>query len=307
MNHNGSMFKHTPTPSLDRSTRRVGLAFSAPGGLLVLAFVLGPFIGALVLSFTDWRLVSPLPTEWVGLENYRRVLADEQFFRAIRNNLTFAAIVVPLQTALALAMAVLVNQKLRGRVIARTIFFLPVVTVMAAAAVIWKLLFTPDGMVNTITGVLSFGLFEPDWLRSTTWALPAVVIVSIWQGAGFQMVILLAALQAVPRDLYDSSAVDGASRWQQFRYITVPGIRNALIFVLTVTTILAFRLYDQVVVLPTPAGGPRDSTRTVMLELVETGFGRQLIGEASAIAVLFFLLVLVITAIQRIFLRERRL
>lgn len=293
-------------PALARSTRRAGVAFSTPGALLVLVFVVAPFAGAVVLSFTNWRLVSPLPTEWVGLDNYRRILSDGQFVGALGTNLTFAAIVVPLQTALALAMAVLVNQRLRGRVVVRTIFFLPVVTVMAAAAVIWKLLFTPDGIVNVVAGALSFGVFEPDWLRSTTWALVAVVIVSIWQGAGFQMVILLAALQGVPRDLYDASAVDGASRWQQFRHVTVPSIRNALVFVLTVTTILAFRLYDQVVVLPTPAGGPRDATRTVMLEMVETGFGRQLVGRASAIAVLLFLVVLAVAGVQRALWRERR-
>ncbi|MEE8600351.1 carbohydrate ABC transporter permease [Euzebya tangerina] len=287
-----------------RSDGRAASGFLAPGGLLLGLFVVGPFIAAIVLSLTNWRLVSPLPTQWVGLENYRAIIADSQFWIAIRNNLTFAVLVVPLQTILALAMAVLVNRPVRGRVVIRTIYFLPVVTVMTAAAVIWRLLLTPDGAVNSVLGTITFGALEPNWLTSTTAAMPAVVLVSIWQGAGFQMVILLAALQGVPSDLYEAASIDGATRWQTFRHITVPGIRNALIFVVTVTTILAFRLYDQVVVLPTPAGGPRDATRTMMLEMVQTGFGRQLIGRASAIAVLFFVIVLALTALQRALFRE---
>jgi multiple sugar transport system permease protein len=130
------------------------------------------------------------------------------------------------------------------------------------------------------------------------------MIVSIWQGAGFQMVILLAALQDVPDQLYEAAEIDGASRWQQFRNVTLPGIRNGLIFVVTVTTILAFRLFDQVWIMPRTPGGPLNATRTMMLELVETGFGRQQIGRGAAIAVVFFLIVLLVTLVQRRFVRE---
>lgn len=297
-----------PTPHRARSrglsASLTASVFSAPGLLLLAGFVVVPFVLAIYFSFTNERLISPLPTRWVGLDNYTAVLSDATFWKAFTNNVWFVAVVVPLQTCFALGLAILVNRRLRGRVFFRTVYFLPVVTVMAAAAVIWTLLYNPNGLVNAVMETVTFGAFAPDWLNSTTWALPAVMIVSIWQGAGFQMVILLAALQDVPEHLYEAAALDGATRWQQFRSVTLPGIRNGLIFVVTVTTILAFRLFDQVWIMPRTPGGPLDATRTMMLEMVETGFGRQQIGRASAIAVVFFLIVLLITLVQRRFIRE---
>jgi multiple sugar transport system permease protein len=280
------------------------MAFSAPGLLLLAAFVVTPFLLAIYFSFTNERLISPLRTRWVGLDNYTTVLTDATFWKAFSNNVWFVIVVVPLQTCFALGLAILVNRRVRGRVFFRTVYFLPVVTVMAAAAVIWTLLYNPNGLINAVMETVTFGAFAPDWLNSTTWALPAIMIVSIWQGVGFQMIILLAALQDVPEHLYEAAALDGATRWQQFRSVTLPGIRNGLIFVVTVTTILAFRLFDQVWIMPRTPGGPLDSTRTVMLEMVETGFGRQQIGRGSAIAVVFFLIVLLITLVQRRFIRE---
>lgn len=290
-----------------RPARRWNVApwvFSAPGLLFLTAFLVIPFTLALVYSFTNQRLISPLPTTFVGLDNYTDTLTDSTFWRALVNNVWFVAVVVPVQTALALFLAVLVNSKIRGRVLFRTVYFMPVVTVMAAAAVIWTLLYNPNGLVNAVMETVTLGAFAPDWLNSTTWALPAIMIMSIWQGVGFQMIILLAALQDVPAERYEAAAIDGAGAWQQFRYVTLPGIRNGLIFVLTVTTILAFRLFDQVWIMPQSPGGPLNATRTVMLEMVETGFGDQRIGRGSAIAVLFFVIVLAITVIQRRFVRE---
>jgi len=213
-------------------------------------------------------------------------------------------VVVPFQTVFALLLAILVNQRMRGRTAFRTIFFTPVTVVMAAAATIWVLLFNANGLINAFFEVVTFGNFSPDWLNDPTWAMWAVIIVSVWQGVGFQMVILLAALQDVPEELYEAASIDGANTWQQFRSVTVPGIRNALIFVLTVTTILSLRLYDQVVLMPRSPGGPLDSTRTTMLHMVDTGFNRQAIGRGSAIAVIFFIIVLAITLFQRRFLKE---
>jgi multiple sugar transport system permease protein len=290
----------------ERAGGRTAVLFVLPAVVLLLAFVVVPFALAFVLSFTNQRIVSPLPTRFVGLRNYSDILSDGQFWHAFENNFLFAIAVVPLQTGLALLLAVLVNRKLRGRVLFRTVFFMPVVMVLAAAAVVWKLLYSPDGLVNGVMKLITLGQFHPDWLASTTWALPAVIVTSIWQGTGFQMIILLAALQDVPEELYEAASIDGAGRWQQFFHVTLPGIRNQLMFVVTITTILSFRLFDQVVIMPTAPGGPLDSTRTIMVELVETGFRRQAIGRGSAIAVVFFLVVLLITILQRRLLREER-
>lgn len=287
-----------------KSESKIAWAFSAPALILLLAFIVLPFLLAFFLSFTNQRLISPLPTRFVGLDNYADTLSSASFWKGFFNNVWFVVVVVPVQTAFALWLAILVNRKIPGRVFFRTVFFLPVVTVMAAAAVIWTLLFNANGLVNAIMETVTFGAFSPDWLNSTTWALPAMMIVGIWQGVGFQMVILLAALQDVPEVLYEAASIDGASRWEQFMNVTLPGIRNGLIFVITVTTILAFRLFDQVWIMPRTPGGPLDSTRTMMLELVETGFGAQAIGRGAAIAVVFFVIVLVLTLIQRRFIRE---
>jgi multiple sugar transport system permease protein len=293
-------------PTAQRSEATAAWMLMLPGILLLLVFVVVPFSLALVFSFTNQRLISPLPTRFVGLQNYTAQFTDPLFWRSLWNNLRFATFVVPVQTAFALLLAVLVNQRLPGRTAFRTIFFTPVTVVMAAAATIWILLFNVNGLINGFFELVTVGNFSPEWLNDPTWAIWAVIVVSIWQGVGFQMVILLAALQDVPAELYEAAAIDGANRWQQFTNVTVPGIRNALVFVLTVTTILALRLYDQVVLMPRSPGGPLDSTRTTMLHMVDLGFNRQAIGRGSAVAVIFFLLVLGITLVQRRYLREER-
>jgi len=287
-----------------KAESKVAWAFSSPALILLLAFTVAPFLLAFILSFTNQRLISPLPTRFVGLDNYIDTLSSANFWKGFFNNVWFVAVVVPVQTAFALWLAILVNRKIPGRVFFRTVFFLPVVTVMAAAAVIWSLLFNANGLINAIMETVTFGNFTVDWLNSTTWALPAMMLVGIWQGVGFQMVILLAALQDVPEVLYEAASIDGASRWQQFRNVTLPGIRNGLIFVVTVTMILAFRLFDQVYIMPRVPGGPLDSTRTMMLDLVETGFGAQAIGRGASIAIVFFVIVLSLTLVQRRFIRE---
>ncbi|HSK91040.1 MAG TPA: sugar ABC transporter permease [Euzebyales bacterium] len=282
-----------------------GWAFSAPSLALLTIFLIVPFALAIGLSFTNQRLISPLPTRFVGVANYLAVFGDRVFWRAVINNVVFAAIVVPVQTALALWLAVLVDRPLRGMKVYRTIYFMPVVSVMAVAATVWKLLYEPDtGAVNSLLGLVTGGALQPEWLRSTTWALPAIVIMSIWQGVGFQMIVILAGLQGIPQVLYEAGDVDGAGRWQRFRFITLPQLRNTLIFVVTVTAILAFRLFDQVYVMT--SGGPRNATQTMLLQMVEVGFGQQRIAQGSAIAVVFFVIVLSITLVQRRLLREER-
>ncbi|MGD8396974.1 MAG: sugar ABC transporter permease [Candidatus Eiseniibacteriota bacterium] len=280
---------------------------AAPALIGLLVFIALPFILAVVLSFTSLRLGSPLETELVGLEQYRRVLGDASFQRALWNNVLFTAVVVPVQTALALGLAVLLDRRLRGIVVYRTLFFMPVVFPMALVAVVWELILAPgpEGLLNSVVSTLTLGTVSArDWLHDPLLALPSIMLLSIWQGVGFQMIVLLAGLQGIPQALYESAAIDRAGAWSQFWHVTLPGLRNPLIFTALVTTILAFRLFAQVEILT--RGGPSGATTTVMFEAVRAAFQRQQIGLASAMTVVFFLIVLLVTWLQRALVTEER-
>ncbi len=283
--------------------QRDAWGFLIVGAVLLLVFLVVPFLLAVGMSFTSQRLLSPLPTRFLGTENYERTLGDPDFIQALGNNVRFALLVVPLQTGLALLLAILVNQSLPGVKLFRVIYFMPLTMAMAAAATIWKLLYVPDtGFINGVLGWLTAGAVQPNWLRDQSVALLAVMIVGIWQSTGFQMVIFLAGLQDIPVDLYEASGIDGAGKWKQFRYITLPGLRNTLIFIITVTTIFAFRLFDTVYIMT--KGGPLGSTDTMLLRMFTVGFNQLQIGRGSAVAVIFFLFVLVISLAQRFWLRQ---
>jgi multiple sugar transport system permease protein len=294
-------------------TRRIsrmtagGLSMSAPAVLGLFLFIAIPFALAVVLSFTNLRMGSPLPTRWIGLEQYRRILTDGSFLRALRNNGLFALVVVPLQTALALALALLLNREFKGRVLFRTLFFLPVVFPLALVSVIWTLIYAPgpNGMMNAVLGFLTAGAVDPiDFLHHPAFALPAIMVCSIWQGVGFQMIVLLAGLQAIPEVLYESARIDRAGPWSRFAHVTLPQLRNPIIFTALVTTILSFRVFAQVEIMT--RGGPNDATTTVMYEAVRTIFDRQQVGQASAMTVVFFLVVLAVTWIQRTLVKQER-
>lgn len=208
--------------TLKRTKQDTWLAwlFSAPALTLLLVFLVTPFLMAIGLSFTDQRLIpNPrLPTEFIGLRNYQRLLADSTFWIAVRNCFLFVTIVVPVQTALALGMAMLVNRRLKGVTVFRTIYFSPVVITMVVVSVIWTFLFSSDqGFINRLVGWTSLGTIgQQDWLNDPSLAFFCIMVVSIWQGAGFQMVIFLAGLQSIPRELYQAAEVDGAGVWQNF-------------------------------------------------------------------------------------------
>ena len=286
---------------------RLAWLFALPALLGLLVFVLLPFVLSVILSFTNLRLGSPLPLEFMGFSQYQRIFTDQAFLAALRNNSLFALIVVPLQTGLALLLALLVNQPLRGMVLFRSLFFMPVVFPLSLVAVVWILVFAPgpQGLLNQVLETITLGTWQArDFLHDPAWALPAISLTSIWQGVGFQMVILLAALQGIAHELYEAARVDGANRWQQFVCITLPQLRNAIIFVVLVTTILAFRLFDQVQIMT--QGGPNHATTTVMYEAVNSAFGSQQVARAAAMTVVFFTIVLLITLLQRAVSRHER-
>jgi len=277
-----------------------GWTFALPAAAGLGLFLALPFLLAVGLAFTNLRLGSPLPMEFVGWEQFRRLAQDPAFHRALLNNALFAAVVVPVQTGLALALALLLDRPLRARVLFRTLFFLPVVFPMSLVAVVWILIYAPgpDGLLNALFGTLSLGAWGArDFLHDPAWALPAIMLTSLWQGVGFQMVILLAGLQTIPGELYGAAAIDGAGPWRRFLHVTLPGLRHTLSFVVLVTTILAFRLFDQVQIMT--RGGPGEATTTVIYEAVQAAFARQQVAAGSAMTVVFFLVVLALTLLQR--------
>ncbi len=281
---------------------------SAPALSLLIVFLIAPFIIAFALSFTNQRLIPHLnlPTQLVGLRNFRRLLLDANFHRALLNNFIFTAIVVPIQTSFALLLAIMLNQKLRFINFFRAIYFSPVVITMVVVSIVWTFLYNPgEGFINEFLSVISGGLLGPyGWLNDTRLALPSIALLSIWQGVGFQMVIYLAGLQGIPVELYEAGQVDGANVWQQFWYITIPQLRNTTIFVVTCTIILAFKLFTQVWVMT--QGGPQGATLTTIVILYKEGFLQLRVGYASAISIIFFLIVLCISMFQRIYLRGKR-
>ncbi len=282
---------------------------SAPAVILLTIFLIVPFLMAFGLSFTNLKLNSPLPTQIVGFDNYLRIFSDEtiNFPRALLNNFLFALVVVPVQTSLALGMAILVNRKLPFINVFRTIYFVPVATVMVVVAVIWSLIYnSPDGLMNAFVSTVTFGAIkEVAWLDNPSTAFASIMLLSIWQGAGYQMLIFLAGLQGIPLELYEAADMDGATPWQQFVKVTLPQLRNTTIFVVITTTILSFQLFDQNWVMT--RGGPQDSTTTMVVKMVEQGTGSLgWIGRASAISVVFFLIVFSISLIQRKLLPEER-
>lgn len=241
------------------------------------------------------------PAFHVDVGDTRYVLAarDPLFFRSLINTMLFALLVLPLQCGVALGLAVLVNQRLRGRIFFRTVYFAPVVTSMVVASIVWSFLLNTDrGLVNEILrSLVNNPDVGPDWLGDPRLALPAIAVMSAWQGAGFQMLVFLAGLQSIPAEQYEAATLMGANAWQRFVHVTLPGLRNTIIFVLVSTTLLAFGLFTQVDVMT--LGGPLDSTSTVVYHAVRKGFDEQDIGYGSTITLVFFMIVLGVSAIQR--------
>ncbi len=287
----------TPRPLVS-----AGTLFALPAVTGLLLFVALPFALAIILSLTNLRLGSPLPLEFVGLTQYARLFADPAFLRALGNTLLFTAVVVPLQTLLALGLALLLNRPLKGRAAFRMLFFMPVVFPLSLVSVVWVLIYAPgpDGMLNSLLHFITLGHWQPrDFLHDPVLALPAIILTSIWQGAGFQMVVILAGVQNIPEERYEAARLDGANSLQRLWHITLPGLRNTLIFVMLVTTILSFRLFEQVQIMT--HGGPNGATASVMFEAVQAAFVRQQVAAGAAVTVIFFLVVLLVTWLQRRF------
>ena len=274
-----------------------GLALVAPNIIGLMFFFGIPVLLAFATSLQEWNgLRDPV---FIGLGNFERLVVDQNFWQSLRVTLTLMALAVPTGMTLALAAALLLNQQLRGRTIFRTIYFLPVVTSTVAASAVWTWIFQPRyGLVGTVLS--PFGLRDLNWLTRPDLILIPVAVVIIWQRLGFDMILFLAGLQNIPRQLYEASIIDGATRWQRLRFITLPLLSPTTFLVSVLSVIGAFQIFDQVYIMTarTTRGGVGNSATTLSLYLYETAFTQSQIGYSSAIALALFVITLVVTLIQ---------
>lgn len=277
-----------------------GLWFVAPALTAIALFFLVPVAASLGLSLTDFDLYTVADAanlRFAGLDNYRQLLDDPVFWTSLRNTVTFVALGAPLSVAVSLGAALLLNHRLvRWKGVFRTLYFLPVVTTLVAVAVVWRFLYHPRvGLLNR--ALETVGVAPVDWLGDPRWAMPAIVLLAVWKGFGFNMVILLAGLQAVPAQLYEAARLDGASALQQLRHVTLPLLAPTLSFVSLMTLIGHFQLFAEPYVMT--QGGPGDATRSLVLLMYERGFRWWSLGQAAALAFVLFAIILAVTLAAR--------
>lgn len=283
---------------------RVALPFMLPGFVLVVLFVLWPLARGVQMSLYDWNLMVPEQSTFVGATNFVRALTeDPTFWVATRNTVLYAAVTVPGQLALGLGAALLLNAAIRGRVFFRTLYYLPVITSWLVVSYIFAYLFTDGlGPINYLLVDVLHVVAEPiDWLHNTWTAQVPITLLGIWKGVGWTMVILLAGLQTIPKELYEAAAVDGASGWQRFRSLTLPLLKPTFLFVTIVLTIGAFNVFLSVFLLTN--GGPERSTEVLLTYMYNQAFRFLDFGYGISIGLLMGLAVIVLSFMQRQLLR----
>jgi multiple sugar transport system permease protein len=271
----------------------VAYLFLAPSLIGLTVFVLYPIVYSLFLSFVKWDGLTPM--KFIGLTNYMDLWTDETFRISLINNLYYTLVTVPITIALSILLALLMNFKVRGIKMFRVFYFFPNITAALAIGIIFAAMFTQYGPINTI---LRFFGYEnpPGWLASTTLALPAIMLVSIWKGIGYNAVILFAGLQGVPRHLYEAAELDGANKFKQFIYVTLPGLSPVIFFCTVMGVIGSFQVFDTVMAMT--QGGPGRSTNVLVYHIYKTAFQNYNFGYASAMSYILFLIILGITLIQ---------
>ena len=278
---------------LKRKNTMIAWSFIAPNFIGFLIFTLVPVVFSLILAFMKWDSFST--PEFVGLQNFTRMLSDDTFWLSLKNTFLYTIGVVPLTLVCSLGLAILLNQKIKGVKFFRTAFFFPYVTSLVAIAVVWSMLFHPTmGPINQFLRVVIEN--PPGWLSSSDWALTAIIIVSVWRGMGYYMILYLAGLQGISKELYEAAAMDGANKWKQFIHITVPALRPTTFFVTIMLVINCFKIFDLVQVMTD--GGPGRATNVLVYQVYSEAFVKFNFGYASAIAMVLFVIVLVITVIQ---------
>ncbi|MBP1045868.1 sugar ABC transporter permease [Enterococcus sp. BWM-S5] len=278
---------------LKRKNTLIAWSFIAPNFIGFFLFTLIPVVFSLVLAFMSWDSFSA--PEFVGLKNFTKMLGDDTFWISLKNTFLYTIGVVPLTLIASLGLAILLNQKIRGMKMFRTAFFFPYVTSLVAIAVVWNMLFHPTmGPINQF--LRHFIENPPGWTSSSDWALTAIVIVSVWRGMGYYMILYLAGLQSIPKELYEAASMDGANKWKQFMNVTLPSLRSTTFFVTIMLVINCFKIFDLVQVMT--GGGPGRATNVLVYNIYNEAFVKFNFGYASAIAMVLFVIVLLITVVQ---------
>jgi multiple sugar transport system permease protein len=286
--------------SFERRRNRAAYAFLAPALVILAVFVGWPIIDSLRLSFTNARIIGP--AQWIGLDNWSKLIADSRFWNDLGNTVLYAVVTAPISIALALVFAMLLNGKIPARGFFRSVLFFPFVASISIVSIAWAFLLDPQ--VGTLAAWLSdVGLPIGNGIRSPEWAMPAVMLVGIWRNTGFFMVMYLAGLQSIPSEIYEAAELDGARGWKRFRSIVWPLLSNTTFFVVTIATIFSFQAFDQMYVMTD--GGPFFKTETLVMYLYSAGFEDFDIGYASTISWALVIVVLVLSLGQQSFFNKR--
>jgi multiple sugar transport system permease protein len=284
----------TPVPTNPRSSAIEPYLYLLPVLIGVVLVTGGAVLASFGLGFTSWDLIGA--PKWIGLKNFATMFDSPLFWKVLGNTVLYVVLFVPLSVALSLGLAMLVNRKLAGITLFRTFYFFPVVTSMVAVATVWSWLYNPEfGMINHLLRSI-FGVEGPQWLLDSDWAMPAIAIMSIWKGIGYNMMIFLAGLQSVPNGLHEAAIIDGASSTRRFFSITLPMLSPTTFFVLVITLIGAFQIFEQTYMMT--QGGPANSTLTLGYYIYQNAFQYFRMGYATAMAYLLFALTLVVTIMQ---------
>ena len=284
LNNKKSVFSHQ---------QRMAYFFIAVPVVLLLVFVIIPIGMAIYFSFTDYNVINQ--PSWVGINNFRRMVNDPFLRIAISNTIRYTLLFVPLGVIVALSTALLLNMKKPGSKLFRTLFYLPVLSSSVATAAIWNWLLNPsNGLINQTLSL--FGVDGPAWLHHSQWAMPVIVVMSVWMGFGGNMIIFLAGLQGIPEVLYEAARIEGANKWQTFRYVTLPALSYTMFLVTTLLIINSFQVFDQAFLLT--QGGPGNSTITIVYYIYNMGFGSLQMGYASAVSLGLFIIIFLVSTLN---------
>ncbi|MCX4307607.1 MAG: sugar ABC transporter permease [Acetatifactor sp.] len=274
-----------------KSERGAAYLFIIPAVVLLAAFLLYPALQTVRYAFTDYNIMRPDRIKFCGLNNFIELFQDKDFWIAVKNTLHFTILVVPFQTVLALALALLISSRRKGVSIFRAAYFSPQVTSMVVVAILWTVLYNSNpnsGLLNAL--LVNLGMEPCGFLNDPKTAMNSITFMSAWQGAGYQMMIFLAGLQGIPKDQYEAASIDGAGKIKSFLYVTLPGLKNVISYVIMITVIQAMKLFTQPYVMT--KGGPQNATRTLVYYVYEQGFQKRNFGYACAVAAVFFVIVI---------------